>query len=163
MHKEYNALLTVEQQGKDEDWFDEIDDSMLQFNQKIHRWIKDVERGRGAVVEANSKRSIVSGSVSSKRLSRHSSASLSSSRSSKSDKALKKELRMAELLTEARLLEERQTAEFKAQKLKVEEQYAKSKARVNLLEDLEGDNFNPAISHNSKVDIPYNPVNNMNI
>ena len=91
VHKEYNALLPVEQQGKDEDWFDEIDDSMLQFNQKIHGWIKDVERGSGAVVEANSKRSIVSGSVSSKRLSRHSSASLSSSRSSKSDKALKKE------------------------------------------------------------------------
>ena len=91
VHKEYNALLPVEQQGKDEDWFDEIDDSMLQFNQKIHGWIKDVERGSGAVAEANSKRSIVSGSVSSKRLSRHSSASLSSSRSSKSDKALKKE------------------------------------------------------------------------
>ena len=70
---------------------------------------------------------------------------------------------MAELLTEALFLEERQTAEFKAQKLKVEEQYVKSKVRVNVLEDLEGGNFNPAISHNSKVDIPYNPVNNMNI
>ena len=34
---------------------------------------------------------------------------------------------MAELLTEVRFLEERQTVEFNAQKLKVEEQYAKSK------------------------------------
>ena len=32
---------------------------------------------------------------------------------------------MVELLTEVRFLEGRQTAEFRAQKLKVEEQYAK--------------------------------------
>ena len=32
-----------------------------------------------------------------------------------------------------------------------------------MLEDLEGDNVNPAISHNSKIDIAYNPVNNRNI
>ena len=59
------------------------------------------------------------------RSSRHSSASSSGSRSSKNDKALKEKLRMVELLTEVRFLEGRQTAEFKAQKLKVEEQYAK--------------------------------------
>ena len=50
--------------------------------------------------------------------------SSSGSRSSKSDKALKEKLRMTELLTEVDFLEERQTAEFKAQKLKVKEQYA---------------------------------------
>ena len=32
-----------------------------------------------------------------------------------------------------------------------------------MLEDLEGNNAIPAISHNSKIDIAYNPVNNMNI
>ena len=32
-----------------------------------------------------------------------------------------------------------------------------------MLEDLEEDSVNPAISHNSKVDIAYNPVNNRNI
>ena len=32
-----------------------------------------------------------------------------------------------------------------------------------MLEDLEGDNFNPRISHNSKIDIAYNPVNNVDI
>ena len=31
-----------------------------------------------------------------------------------------------------------------------------------MLEDLEGDNVNPAISHNSKINIAYNPVNNRN-
>ena len=34
VHKEYHALLPVEQQDKDEDWFDEIDASILQFKQR---------------------------------------------------------------------------------------------------------------------------------
>ena len=63
MHKEYNALLPVEQQDTVEDWFDEINASMLQFKQKIHGWIKDVERERDAAMEAKPKRSSVSGSV----------------------------------------------------------------------------------------------------
>ena len=100
VHKEYNALLPVEQQDKDEDWLEEIDASMLQFKQKIHGWIRNVERERDAAMEAKSKRSNVSRSVSSKRSSRHSSASSSGSRSSKSDNTLKEKLRVAELLTE---------------------------------------------------------------
>ena len=32
-----------------------------------------------------------------------------------------------------------------------------------MLEDLEGGNVNPAISHNSKIKFVYNPVNNRNI
>ena len=44
---------------------------------------------------------------------------LSGTKLSKSDKALKEKLRLTELLTEVNFLEERQTAEFKAQKLKV--------------------------------------------
>ena len=156
-------MLPVEQDNKDEDWFDEIDASILQFKQKIHGWIRDVEKERDATMEAKSERSSVSGSESSKRSSRYLSASSSGSRSSKSDKALKEKLRMAELLTKVQFLEERQTAEFKAQKLKVEEQYAKSRARVKVSEDLEGDNVNLAISHNAKIDIACNPVNNRNI
>ena len=110
VHKDYNAGLPV----------DEIDASMLQFTQKIHGWIRDVERERDAAMEAKSKRLSVSGSASSKKSSRHSSVSSSGSRSSESEKALKGKLRMAELLTEVCFLEERQTAKFKVQKLKVE-------------------------------------------
>ena len=47
--------------------------------------------------------------------------------------------------------------------LKVEEQYTKSKASVEVLEDLEDDIVHSAILHNSKIDIVYNPVNNRNI
>ena len=106
-------MSPVEQQDKDEDWFNEIDASMLQFKQKILGWISDVERNRDAAMEAKSKRSSVSGSMSSEMSSRHSSVSSSGSRSSKSDKALKEKLRMAELLSEVHFLEERQAAEFK--------------------------------------------------
>ena len=114
-------------------------------------------------MEAKSDRSSVSGSVSSKRSSRHSSASSPGSRSSKNDKALKEKLRVAELLTKVQFLEERQTAKSQAKKLKVEEQYAKSRARAKVLGDHEGGSLNPAISHNSKINIAYNLGNNMNI
>ena len=42
---------------------------------------------------------------------------------------------MTELKAEAEFMERRQSAEFKAQKLKTE-QYAKSQARMKILEDL---------------------------
>ena len=81
-------MLPVEEQYKDDDWFDEIDASILQFKQKIHEWIRDVEKERDASTEAKSERSSVFESEPSKRSSRYSSTSSSGSRSSKSDKAL---------------------------------------------------------------------------
>ena len=80
---------------------------MLQFKQKIHVWIRDVERERDAAMEAKSNRSSVSRNVSSKKSSRHSSVSSSDSRSLKSGNALKEKLRVAEMLTEVRFLKER--------------------------------------------------------
>ena len=101
--------------------------------------------------------------VSLERSSRQSSVSSPDSKSVKSEKALKEELRMAEMLTEMHFLDERQTTEFKAQNLNIKEQYVKSRARVKVLEDLESDSVNPAILHNSKINISYNLVNNKNI
>ena len=40
---------------------------------------------------------------------------------------------MAELKAESEFMEKRQSAEFKVQKLKIEEQYAKSQARMRIL------------------------------
>ena len=101
--------------------------------------------------------------VSLERSSRHSSVSSPDSKSVKSEKALKEKLRMAEMLTEMHFLEERQTTEFKAQNFNIKEQYVISRARVKVLEDLESDSVNPAILHNSKINISYNLVNNKNI
>ena len=51
VHKEYNALLPVEEQDKHDDWFGEIDATMLQLKQKIHGWIRDIESERDAAME----------------------------------------------------------------------------------------------------------------
>ena len=70
-------------------------------------------------------------------------------------------LRMAELKAESEFMEKRQSAEFKVQKLKIEEQYAKSQARMRILEDLQNPEVisgetNPYIYHNedSKLELP---------
>ena len=60
---------------------------------------------------------------------------------------------MAELKAESEFMEKRQSAEFKVQKLKIEEQYAKSQARMRILEDLQNPEVisgetNPYIYHN---------------
>ena len=34
--REYNSLLPLEMQEQDEDWFDEIDEKMTPFKNKIH-------------------------------------------------------------------------------------------------------------------------------
>ena len=91
--------------------------------------------------------------MSSERSSRHSNVSSSSSRSSRNDKAFNEKLQTSDLFAEVRFLEEKQTTEFKEQKLEVEEQYAKTRARVKVLEDLEGDSVNPTILCNPKINI----------
>ena len=70
-------------------------------------------------------------------------------------------LRMAELNAEAEFMEKQQSAEFKAQKLKTEEQYAKSQARMRILEDLKNPEVinaktNPYIYYNedNKLQLP---------
>ena len=36
VHEEYNSLLSLEMQAQDEEWFDEVDENMLSFKNKIH-------------------------------------------------------------------------------------------------------------------------------
>ena len=66
-----------------------------------------------------------------------------------------------ELKAEAQFMEKWQSAEFKAQKWKIEEPYAKSQARMRILEDLQNPEVinaetNPYIYHNedSKLQLP---------
>ena len=68
---------------------------------------------------------------------------------------------MADLKAEAEFMEKQQSGEFKAQKLKIEEQYTKSQARMTILEDLQNPEVinaetNPYIYHNedSKLQLP---------
>ena len=43
VHREYNLLLPLEMQEQDEDWFDDIDEKLMSFKNKIHNWIRDAE------------------------------------------------------------------------------------------------------------------------
>ena len=68
---------------------------------------------------------------------------------------------MAELKAEAEFMVKRQLAEFKTQKLKIEQQYVKSQARMRILEDMQNSEVinpetNPYIYHNedSKRQLP---------
>lgn len=43
VHKKINFLLPINLQEKDEERFDDINEKMLLFKNKIHNWIKDAE------------------------------------------------------------------------------------------------------------------------
>ena len=132
VHKEYNSLLPLEVKEDDEKWFDNIDADMLAFKQKIHNWIKQVEQEKHAEMKKATVKSKKSHKSSSRSLT---SSRSSSTKSSRSDRALKEKFKMAELQAATEFMEKRQTAVFKVQKLKIEEQYAKPQARMRILED----------------------------
>ena len=48
MHKEYNSLFSLQAQGYDEKWFDDIDEDMLVIKQKIHNWLREAEADKNA-------------------------------------------------------------------------------------------------------------------
>ena len=123
VHQKYNSLLPLEAQEDDEKWFDDIGADMLVFKQ-IHNWIREAEHDRDA--ELKEKASVKS-KRSSKSSSEYSSSRSSSRRSSRSESALMEKIKMTELKAQAELTENRQSAEFKAQKLKIEDQYAKQR------------------------------------
>ena len=108
VHREYNSLLPLEMQEQDEDWFDDIDEKMMSFKNKIHNWIKDAEHEKKKEQLSSKSRSVTSKHSSS----RKSSSSPFSSRSSKGKRALQEKLRMAELLAEAEFLKKRQSAKI---------------------------------------------------
>ena len=130
VQKEYHSLLPAEEQERDEEWFDEVDHNVCIFKQTIHCWIKDTELERK--VNLSSRRSHVSGGsgISS---SKHSSKSSRSSKSCREERTLAERIKMAELMAETKYMEERQSLMFQTERLKVAEEMAKKKARVQIL------------------------------
>ena len=100
VHNVYNALLPRNKQTRNhDDWFDEIDEKIMQFKHKIHSWIREAEMDRDDKVMKN--RSSASGSfASNKKSSKHSCRSSSSSKPLKRHQILKEKLWMAELYVE---------------------------------------------------------------
>ena len=85
-------------------------------------------------VNFSSRRSHVSGG-SGRSSSKHSSKSGRSNKSSREERALAEKIKMAELMAEAKYIEERQSLVFQTERLKVAEGMAKTKARVQILEE----------------------------
>ena len=132
VQKEYHYLLPTEEQERDEEWFDEADHNICIFKQKIHCWIKDAELERKA--NLSSRRSCVSGG-SERSSSKHSSKFSRNIKSSREERAVAEKIKMAELMAEAKYMEERQPLVFQTEKLKVAEEMAKTKTRVQILEE----------------------------
>ena len=127
---------------------------MLVFKQKIHNSIRETEQESDAELKEKA-------SVKLKRPNKSSSKLQVQDHQAQDHQGVMEELKMAEQRGEAEFIEKRQSVEFKTQKLKIEEQYAKSQARMRILEDLQNPEVinaetNPYIYHNedSKHQLP---------
>ena len=131
VHEECNGLQQDEERQQDDEWFDEIDSQVFSFKRKIHAWLRDVSEKK------QSSRSSSKGSRSSSSKSGKSKSSKDSreTKSSK-EKEIKDKIKVAELMAEAELLEEKQILETEARKLKIKEELAKAKARLSGYHDV---------------------------
>ena len=104
VQKEYNSLLPAEEQETDKEWFDKVDHNICIFKQKIHCSTKDAELERKE--NLSSRRSHVSGGCV-RSSSKYCSKSSRISKSSREERALSEKIKIAELMAEARYMEER--------------------------------------------------------
>ena len=104
VQKKYNSWLPVEEQERDEQWFNEVEHNICTFKQKIHCSTKDSKLERKA--NLSSKRSHVS-SGSGRSNSKYSSKSSRSSKFSREERALAEKFKETELMAEAKYMEER--------------------------------------------------------
>ena len=100
VQKKYNSLLPAEEQETDKEWFDH---NICIFKQKIHCSTKHAELERKE--NLSSRRSHVSGG-SVRSSSKHCSKSSRISKSSREERALSEKIKTAELMAEARYMEE---------------------------------------------------------
>lgn len=120
VQKKYNALLPVEWQDEGEKQFDQADATKLQFKQKNPQLDQRYCEGKGCCHGSKIKSQV--------HLETH---------HQESQADIQCAIIKLKIIKKDKLLKERQIVEFKAHRLQVEEQYAKSRARVDVLEDLE--------------------------
>ena len=108
LHDECNELLGEEDRAESDEWLDIVDEQILNFKRKVHRWLKCAEEEQKMYAMSEK---IQSSKGSSSKGSHHSSksnASRKSSRSSKSGdsktRAMEEKAKLAELLAEESFL-----------------------------------------------------------
>ena len=126
IHEEYNALLEDEERAIDDDWFDDLDNQVCAFKTKTLNWANSAHE------EQQSSRHSSKSSRSQSSIHSRISSESKGSRSSKSskEKEVEDRVKMAELLAEAQYVEQRQQIENQAEMLKIKQEIAKTKARV---------------------------------
>ena len=123
VNDEYQHLLSQDELFADSQWFEEQDERIFSFKHKIIKWLKEAELNKE---EVRSRKSV--GSRSSKsRSSKSSRSSNGSSRSSIKDKAIEKKIKIAELIAESNLTDQKFKMEYEAKRLEMEEKVAKHK------------------------------------
>ena len=147
-HEEYNALLEDETRDKKDEWFDEIDNQVFSFKRKITCWLKNAEEENKSKGSSRSSRSSASKTWKGSNISNKSGSS-SGSKSSK-EKELEDKIRVAESAAEAELLEQKEIIECEAQKLKISEELAKTRARASAYNEVKLFKFEEAFTHKEK-------------
>ena len=149
-HQEYNQLLGDAERGRDDDWFDDVDTHVCSFKRKVHCWLREAaQRAKSSRFSSRNSRNVSdTGSVNSKK-SKDSQESRSSrisreTRSTKStkDRDTEEKMKVAELIAEAELLQQKQIIQNEAEKLKIKERLAKAQARIQAYNNIELENGN---------------------
>ena len=122
----------------DDDWFDDIDTQVCSFKMKVHCWLREAaQKAKPSQCSSKSSKSASDkGSVNSKKSKgSHGSRSSNPSKETILSKSLKgreieDKVKVAELMAEAELLQQKQMIQNEAEKLKIKERLVKVKARV---------------------------------
>ena len=115
-------MLTEDELLADREGFEEQDERMFNFNHKIIKWLKEVETNKEEVGSRNS----VGSRSSESRCNKSSRCSNASSRSSIKDKAIEENIKVAELIAESNLTEQKLKAEYEAKRLGTEGKVVKA-------------------------------------
>ena len=107
---------------------------MFTFKHKVYNWLKEAETERSAKKTYSKKGSKSTSSGSSKKM--KSGNSSGSSRFSK-ERAMEEKAKFAELMPEAKFMQQRQMTENWAEQLRVQEKLVEAKARSEVYEAME--------------------------
>ena len=116
-HEEYQSLLTNEEQAADSEWYDQFDEKVFSFKHKMVNWLKEAELNNEEVKSRMSYKS--GGSRSCKSRSSKSSSKSGISRGSKvsmEERAIEKNIRLAEVISEANYADQKMARRWQKQK-----------------------------------------------
>ena len=137
LHEEIHTMLEVEEEEIESDeWIDMVDEKIFIFKRRVHTWLKNAEEDRSSFQsdKSHSSRgsSVKTRSSSKSNVSKRPSCSNKSANSK--TRAVEENAKLAELPAEKSFLIKRQMAENEAEKLKVQQEIAKAKARSRIFE-----------------------------